>query len=70
MVVVPGDTPVTIPVVPTVAADCDTAGLHVPPVTPSVSVVVAPAQTVDVPLTGVGEKAYSNYLWSLRSFRR
>ena len=50
MVVVPEETPVTTPVLPTAATvvlDDD----HTPPVVASVRVIVLPAQTVDVPET-------------------
>ena len=46
----PPDTPVTIPVLPTVAIPV-APELHVPPVTASVSAVVIPAHTVAVPVT-------------------
>ena len=51
MVAVPADTPVTMPVLPTVAILLD-AGLHVPPAAPvgSASDVVAAAHTMGVPV--------------------
>ena len=48
MVVVPAATPVTIPEVPTVAILVSVL-LHIPPPVRSISVVVAPGQTVYVP---------------------
>ena len=49
MVAVPADTPVTMPVVPTVATVVAVL-LQVPPVVASLNPVVAPAQTVAVPV--------------------
>ena len=40
----PADTPVTTPVPPTTVATVVEALVHVPPVVPSVNVIVAPAQ--------------------------
>jgi len=51
-VVVPAATPVTTPVVPTVAIDAS-AVLHVPPAVALARVVVAPAHTTRVPEIGV-----------------
>ena len=49
MVVVPDDTPVTLPDASTVATVV-TVLLHAPPVAASLNPVVAPAQTVAVPV--------------------
>ena len=49
MVAVPVDTPVTMPVLPTVAT-LMLPLLHVPPLVRSVSTVVAPEHTVNVPV--------------------
>ena len=49
MVAVPADTPVTVPVVPTVATVVAVL-LHAPPVVASLNPVVEPAQTVAVPV--------------------
>ena len=49
MVPVPGATPVTTPVLPTVAIDV-LDELHVPPVTLSANVMVAPTYTDDGPV--------------------
>lgn len=53
MVTAPADTPVTMPVEPTVAIEVD-AELHVPPVGPEVSAVVSPVHTVAVPVITSG----------------
>ena len=54
MVDVPDDTPVTIPVeAPTVATPVLPL-VHVPPLVPSLSVVVKPAQTIAVPVMDDG----------------
>ena len=44
MSAVPDDTPVTTPVAPTTVATLVVPLVHVPPVVPSVNVIVAPAQ--------------------------
>ena len=44
MSAVPDDTPVTTPVAPTTVATLVVPLVHVPPVVPSVSVIVEPAQ--------------------------
>ena len=49
MVTVPAATPVTMPVDPTVATDV-VPEVHTPPPVPSLNVVVAPVQTVAVPV--------------------
>ena len=49
MVAVPADTPVTMPVLPTVATVVAVL-LHTPPVVASLNPVVAPAQTIAVPV--------------------
>ncbi len=49
MVTVPGATPVTTPVLPTVAIDV-LDELHVPPVTLSTKVIVAPTYTEEGPV--------------------
>ena len=54
IVAVPALTPVTIPVLPTVAAAL--LLLHVPPPGLHVRVVVAPSQTVAVPLMLAGDE--------------
>jgi hypothetical protein len=48
MVVVPTLTPITVPVLPTVATDIE-AELHTPPGVPSVRVMVDPVATVEAP---------------------
>ena len=54
-VTVPGVTPVTMPVAAPIDAEPEPeAMLQVPPVTPSVRVVVLPAHTVAEPLIAVG----------------
>ena len=53
MLDVPADTPETIPVVPIVATPV-LALVHVPPPVASASVVVAPVQTVRVPVMAAG----------------
>jgi hypothetical protein len=57
MITLPPDTPVTIPVAPTVAIEVLLL-LHTPPGVPSVNVVDAPTHTLDapeiVPATGNG----------------
>jgi len=54
MVVVPADTPLTAPPVPTVATVVLLL-LHVPPAVASVNEVILPAHTARVPVMGAGE---------------
>jgi hypothetical protein len=53
---VPGATPATMPDEEPTVAIPGLALVHVPPGAPSVSVVVAPVQTVSVPPIGVGAR--------------
>ena len=53
MIEVPEEIPVTVPVEPTVATPVDTE-LHTPPAVASLSTVVAPTQTLSVPVMAAG----------------
>jgi hypothetical protein len=55
MITVPGDTPVTIPVVDPIDAMKPLELLHVPPVVASANVVVKPWHTLNVPAIGSGD---------------
>ena len=55
MSAVPDDTPVTTPVAPTTVATLVVPLVHVPPVVPSVKVMVVPAQNAAAPDTAVGK---------------
>jgi len=55
MTEVPDDTPVTTPVVPATVATLVVPLVQVPPVVPSVNVIVDPAQNADAPAMVAGE---------------
>ena len=55
IVVVPANTPVTIPVEEPIVATVGVLLLHVPPVVASLNVVVEPSQTVNVPVIPAGD---------------
>lgn len=55
MIAVPADTPVTIPVVPTLAEPEPSVSLQLPPAVASLSVIVEPpAHTTEPPLIAAG----------------